>query len=105
MGVVEWGGGGGGGGKRTPGTGVADEEVVAVFFGGELGVWVAGDVVAEGGLEVLDGFGGVFRLEWGSRVLGLGGYFYGGGTSLRLNSPVFLSAQSVMFAFCCSVCG
>lgn len=34
-----------------PGTGQADEEVVATLFGGELGTGFAGDSIAEGGLR------------------------------------------------------
>lgn len=52
-----------------PGTGQADEEVVATLFGGELGTGFAGDSIAEGGLrwsvvrtDVVGGGVGVLRL-------------------------------------------
>lgn len=43
------------GGLLTPGTSVADVEVIAVLFGGECGAGFAGDEVTEGGLGRLAG--------------------------------------------------
>lgn len=45
-----------------PGTGQADEEVVATLFGGELGTGFAGDSIAEGGL----------RWQWSGRMWQVG---------------------------------
>jgi hypothetical protein len=56
-----------------PGTGVADVEVVAALFGGELGAGVAGDPVAEGRDLALELARGVAGLDPGGDVVFVSG--------------------------------